>query len=144
MRKYVSSGCDLHTLSQETGRTPLLEVFRGSMDYSRRVPRKGIAMTKIILEDFLDDLRASGIDLLEYGKKEKELHNLGIVKQDIEYRCFDRPGIVTPKWRLTGFTYGPSIQDWQFWGSEPSDEFVGDFWYQIEHPWDFIAGAWTR
>jgi hypothetical protein len=47
-------------------------------------------------------------------------------------------------WHLVGFTYGPSPDDWRFWGSDPTDEFAGDFWHMPENPWGRMPGAWVE
>jgi hypothetical protein len=102
------------------------------------------------LRIFLRDLEDSGIDLLEYGRREKELHHLEVINKEFRYRyrlkhlTNGRQHYVFPRWHLVGFSYGLSIQDWQFWGSEPTDAFAGDFWYMVEHPWESMPGAWNE
>lgn len=45
---------------------------------------------------------------------------------------------------IYGFDYGPSVEDWHLWLSNPLDEWAGEFWDMIEHPESAMPGAWNE
>jgi len=82
-----------------------------------------------------------------------QLHNQQAVDKTFRYtfwptdsRTMTRQGAgiasAEATWDLIGFSYGPSPGDWQFWGSQPTDVFAGDFWKMMESPWERMPGAW--
>ena len=46
------------------------------------------------------------------------------------------------KFRVIGFDYGPCVDEWRLWVSNPLDEWAADFWDMIDHPERAIPGAW--
>lgn len=108
---------------------------------------------------WLADLYEGGIDLQLYGKNEKDhfkrqeisrrrgYPSSGMTYDYFSHGPFPRQG---PSYvygvRLINFHYGRLPTDWQFWWSEPSDEFVGDFWCLVEsrdqEPVMSVPGAW--
>jgi len=74
--------------------------------------------------------------------------DIGIVNRDFKFSYYDRKDEWNPwvfrKWRLVAFTYGTSIHDWRFWGSETTDIYAGEFWHMMEHPWESMPGAWNE
>ena len=73
MRELITNRADLyviaryaHTEDVKTVCTPLLNFLLGLVQGSTNFHKQ--------LHLWLDDLEASGVDLLEYGRKEKELH----------------------------------------------------------------------
>ena len=132
---------------QRLWRTPFLCLFE------KRDPRDVWDTPSIhsLSTMWLEDLHAAGVDLLEYGRKEKEMLDDGLFNQDFEYFVLERgrPGKVLYRydrlvWHLISFTYGHSPSDWHLWFSEPTDEFVGDFWSMIESPLLSVPGAWIE
>lgn len=63
---------------------------------------------------WLEQLKSAGIDLVEYGRKEKQIHNEKHVGK--EWLCFTGSKVLLI--RLNNFTYGPEPSDWRFWFSE--------------------------
>lgn len=45
------------------------------------------------------------------------------------------------KFRVIGFDYGPCVDEWRLWVSNPPDEWATDFWDMIDHPERAIPGA---
>jgi hypothetical protein len=154
LRDYVVAGCDIHGIrcdSELTGnprRSPFLEILHGFLNrYWGHVGTTPEKIQKAVnLYPYV--LQTSGIDLVNYGEKEKELHDKLLVDKTFSYDFFPRKcqdGICdssSATWRLIGFTYGPSPEDWQIWGSLPTDDFVGDFWYMVEDTDEEMPGAW--
>lgn len=62
-----------------------------------------------ILYTWLECLQECGVDLHEYGRKERDLHLQGLVSWDLLFGW-------SPRGRhfLTSLTYGPSPSDWKF------------------------------
>lgn len=61
-----------------------------------------------VLYTWLKWLRESGVDLHEYGRKETDLHQQGLVRWN--WRSFPSS---RKRWFLTNLTYGPSPSDWK-------------------------------
>lgn len=83
-------------------------------------------------------------DLVRYGRKTHKK----LISFDRIYAYFTRvPNFDSfSEWRLIGFEYGPRIEDWKGYISSPwadlLDDYFAEFWYVIEHPWEFMVGAW--
>lgn len=88
-----------------------------------------------MLNDWLRILHQCKIDLQEYGEWEKmhfrtEYHDFVITLAEIS---MPGSGIqIDTTVSFINFTYGPRLEDWKFWFSEPSDPSAGDFWALIE------------
>ena len=158
LKHLVNAGADIH-LKCTANRTPMMlaasipaHIFlRDFSDKYVRVELGFDTIAMIVVRAWLKALLAAGVDLQRYGKAEKDLHLRGEVN-----RCFSSSYWLPGKgfelseykpeitWRLISFTYGPSPQDWQFWFSEPTDKFAGQFWNMIEHPELIMPGAWVN
>lgn len=113
-----------------------------------------------ILYCWLADLAAAGVDLEKYGATESSIRQPGteFTQCDCEFHrvmnwyseeyCTFAFGF-----RLVGFSYGSLVTDWQFWFSNPTDIFAGDFWTMIEtiqdddlgpKPTLDIPGSWSE
>jgi hypothetical protein len=123
------------------------------------------------LQEWLRILQASGVNLLEYGKRELD------ILQDVDSPCkgaFDvdsirasativRPWLTegTVRETFTGPEYGSSLDTWRpirlldiTYGSEPSDwrllwvvefEFLAyEFWMSVEGPDIMMPGTWIE
>jgi len=96
-----------------------------------------------VVSDWLFDLRASGVDLMEYGAAEREY----IFRYPDKYK-YCGPSITAKAnlrslryhwgpecpWtcRLITLSYGPEPEDWILWFDEWTDRFAGEFWAGIE------------
>ncbi|KAK1494788.1 hypothetical protein CTAM01_08801, partial [Colletotrichum tamarilloi] len=90
---------------------------------------------------WLDVLTLNGTDLLEYGRKERRLHDEGLV---LQHTCYKISHLSHRK-RLLGITYGKSKDDWRFWWVAEYEHFVGDFWGMV-HQVDLdvkVPGSWV-
>lgn len=102
---------------------------------------------------WLSDLYECGIDLLHYGRNEKEnFRNPSHLPEGLTIPQFHfepkHRWSVEPLYeiRLINFRYGRLPTDWKFWWSEASDDFAGDFWCLVESDKQeavmSVPGAW--
>lgn len=101
-----------------------------------------------LMRCYVMGLKEGGIDLVSYGRKERELHSQQFVDKTFRYQFWPTKmkglGCTScATWDLIGFTYGPSPDDWRIWESQPTDIFAGEFWHMIENPWGRVPGAWV-
>lgn len=103
---------------------------------------------------WLNILYECGIDLLEYGKQEKQwldeqergcgfgTYRDGLQDESVDNKfvngCFEI--------MLIGFKFGSQPEDWKLWWSEPTDELAGDFWREMdpEAVTLCIPGSWVE
>jgi hypothetical protein len=161
----ISGGSAVHGLAQiKRGSqlaTPLLEVFSGCLcgletshwslpcaQIASKITSPTIRRLKAspaVL--WLQRLQTAGIDLIEYGRKEKQSHLSQGVKREYSYyystRRSLRSGFLVPyREHLISFTYGPEPEDWDFWFAPTMDDSFVEFWGMVDHPERAIPGAW--
>jgi hypothetical protein len=85
---------------------------------------KYFAAISQILNIWLLDLQEGGVDLACYGAEVKALHLAGNVDNSFKRLHWRRLSTV---FELVSFSYGPHLGGWQFWFSEQSDGFSGEF-----------------
>ncbi|KAK1962144.1 hypothetical protein LY78DRAFT_266548 [Colletotrichum sublineola] len=95
---------------------------------------------------WLEDLKAAGIDLAEYGRQELEIYLAHDSLQDRRWFYgytiyFSKP--ITSGWKLVEFTYGSEPRDWKFTWDLDAWEYSGDFWELVENPPLHIPGGWV-
>ncbi|TGO48427.1 hypothetical protein BCON_0240g00060 [Botryotinia convoluta] len=136
LRELIAAQIPLH----ETGHRRLTLLQRILSD---SVFQTGINHSERQIFDWAKILQASGIDLEQYGNKKRSIFQRvdtwnfgGSEKSVITYEL----GLSS----LVGFNYDSCVEDWNFWFSEPTDQFAGDFWSLIEDPplMNFVPGAW--
>jgi hypothetical protein len=178
--ELVGSGFDLHRLNF-FGRSPLLALFawfiqwpdpgcpgdgrcREFSAHQNEAHIKNIAANFLApARVWLEQLSSAGVDLLQYGDREKRLNFHGSSEANNEYLyswrrkggkttedtmkprlgIFDEVTEDIMKLRLSTFTYGPSPCDWQFWVTEVLDESFAEFWDMVDHPERAMPGAWN-
>jgi hypothetical protein len=94
---------------------------------------------------WLRDVKDGGIDLREYGQIEEELINSGKADKDIDFSWYDLR-YEEDNWssiHLVALEYGPAIEDWKLWWSQPTDKLVGDFWQSVEPQAAVMPGSWA-
>ena len=111
---------------------------------------------------WLDLLASAGIDLVEYGRREKSLHLCSWISVNPEFSTsldqrhlwekrskdeyYDRGRDYRVYFRLVNFTYGSLPSDWKFYFVQEwyiwSDWLV-EFWDMVEHPERAMPGAWN-
>ncbi|KAK1455496.1 hypothetical protein CMEL01_04256 [Colletotrichum melonis] len=90
---------------------------------------------------WLDVLTLNGTDLLDYGRKERRLHDEGLIFRHAYHVYSD----LSLRVRLLGITYGKSKDDWRFWWVDEYEHYVGDFWEMV-HQVDLdvkVPGSWV-
>ena len=123
------------------GMTPFLEFYWGYHD-SEIVPVPQKHLFDLALKVWLRTLQEAGVDLELYGRIEERIWRTEwIPRESHQLSDYHRLKWAT-KARLIGFSYGPSIEDWHLWVSEPSDSLAGEFWDLIERPVEVMPGAW--
>ncbi|GAB7350506.1 hypothetical protein MBLNU459_g1100t1 [Dothideomycetes sp. NU459] len=134
-REAVHLGIDLHSPEDVRGRkSTLMLEFLSACIVWRADPYE------TVLTDFIGEIQSWGVDILEFGREEERV-----------IRTLENKELI-PRWynefetivRMTGFSYGPRVEDWQIWLSNPLDEWAGEFWDMVEHPERrSLPGAWV-
>jgi len=132
-------------------RTPLLMAFFGSLhltwSISKLVREYGIIkFARLSMMTWIERLQTVGIDLVEYGRKEKELHIQEKVNKEYFYRQTQPTSHqrTFTRIRLISFTYGPEPVDWHFWFTEVMESYFTQFWDMVDHPESAMPGAWIE
>lgn len=126
--------------------------FNGCLKTSRQ-HKMGyrLAQCEKAVQMWLSILRELGIDLLEYGRQERQ--NLKDQENGYDFRMWrdvwhERSYLKTDNGmfevRLISFEYGREPGDWKLWWSEPTDGLVGDFWREVEPEPLCIPGSWDE
>ncbi|CAI7632127.1 unnamed protein product [Penicillium discolor] len=140
---FVQRSLDAHVNIHRyvDGMTPFLEFYWGYHE-SEYTPEDQRYFFDLALKVWLKTLQEGGVDLERYGRNEERIWKTEwIPRESHQLSDYDRHSRTT-KARLIGFSYGPSIEDWHVWVSEPSDSLVGEFWDLIERPVEVMPGAW--
>lgn len=103
---------------------------------------------------WLSKVRASGHDLEDYGRREKELLVAESINSKRVHVCYPKysrngdygywfdmgpPHVV---W-LRGYQYGPEPEDWKILWSVPEKSYAADFWRFVENEHQPMPGAWV-
>ncbi|KAL4802531.1 hypothetical protein BDV18DRAFT_166865 [Aspergillus unguis] len=104
-----------------------------------------------ILQIWVREMKYAGLDLEDYGAREQNLYQLGYVDLDFDmyvgtlsYRpLMDDGEYEWLPFRVIGLGYGPEVEDWKLWITNPIDELVGEFWESIERTGEVMPGTWV-
>jgi hypothetical protein len=127
-------------------RTPFLSLFAGLADWGYDANSN---TANKVLQIWLEDLEACGVDLLEYGRTEKAIFD-GLPYEDKDFALASLTWVLIEVvdasyvWHLIDFTFGPLRSDWVIYGSEPTDQFAGDFWSMVDPPEMLMPGMWIE
>ena len=109
LRELVSRGSDYHHVSDRY-RTPLLDLL--AERFVNAVNRDQ-AQVKFPLLHWFEQLQASGVDLMEYGKEEINLQMEGLVSWDfVGYEILEDETREEAHYMLSEFSYGYAPEDW--------------------------------
>jgi hypothetical protein len=112
------------------------------------------AITDVLLPMimWLELLYDTGIDLIDYGRKEKELRLEGRTVSHCWFSIAPRKfyeqshvcsADVEKKYSIS-FEFGPKPSDWHFWITEEIDSSFEEFWDMVDHPERAMPGAWDE
>ena len=133
-RELVSKGSDLHALDSNS-HTPLICLLKGVITEVDHLDDYSWA-----LEIWLSDLRCSGVDLIQYGEREKRLLDYGIANRNIISLVIKPNDIyMKSRWKLVTFTYGSLPSDWHLCVEHHLEPFEED-----SAPPKAIPGSWIE
>jgi hypothetical protein len=137
-REMLENGLYIHqTINGLTLLHAFLEgCFQSSKPLEGLLTQKCNEALRALLQDLQED---ANVDLKEFGEKEELIMKEKGCHIDFETFGRSRRFVI----RLIGFSHGPSPEDWFMWISEPSDEFVGDFWAMIDRRME-MPGGWSE
>jgi hypothetical protein len=135
-REFLLAGIDLHQTVD--GKTPLVAFLQGYFYHDKR-PKNESSACVMALRSWLTELKAAGVNLNRFGRKEAKLWKSGNVQREI----FCVSGIGECK-RLINIVYGTYPSDWNIWFSECSDPYAGEFWDLIERDVEAMPGGWPE
>ncbi|KAI3319588.1 hypothetical protein HD806DRAFT_508535 [Xylariaceae sp. AK1471] len=132
--------------------TPLLGVIYQDLfrfpTMRGRVARK-LPVNFFSLRTWLSALKAAGIDLTRYGRKEQEMLVKGKVSRYLQPHpqqrssaFYDKPRSRDPLFVIYGFRYGSEPEDWEVYWAQCTEEYAREFWEYIENLPLQIPGAW--
>ena len=136
LRELVRKSADLNALNSKRY-TPFIYLLSGVIAICHEDDNHPWSF---VLEIWLSDLRSSGVDLYEYGYREKELHENGTADRYFRGRMMRRRGgNVEALWRLVSFTYGSSPSDWHV-----HIERLGEDFWEDSDPAATMPGGWVE
>ncbi|KAF2967483.1 hypothetical protein GQX73_g6095 [Xylaria multiplex] len=111
-----------------------VEIYRSSSEWDIKSSLEGKGQAALL---------QAGFDLQQYGIREKQQLQSEDPQDFYVFEGYADDNFQRYKEiRLIAFTYGSEVEDWKLWWSEPTDEFVGDFWRQIDPEPLHIPGSW--
>lgn len=145
-RRLILAGMEIHAPPNRPQSSALFEIFRGLYQRSLSIYVQSEDGKTMVDDPFTVECRVylwlrllldCGIDLVDYGRREKHLHTEGLAQQYI----YDDPE--EAGYRLVSFTYGSRVEDWKFYIHPIFPPWSEQFWDMVEHPERLIPGAWT-
>lgn len=134
-REFLLAVIDLHQIVDH--KTPLISFLHGYL-YRENRPKNESSACVMALRSWLAELKAAGVNLDIFGRKEMNLWKSGNVQREVS-SC----GKYGRHWkRLINFVYGALPSDWYIWFSESSDTYAGDFWNLLEQKTEVMPGGW--
>lgn len=153
LKSCVRAGADLHVLERSPEGSARGTALSAFVDRWRHHPLRLLGSMPhwdYNVRFWIRQLEHAGADLLEYGRRERQLFDQGLVPREFDvcvmpiwftWGEFVKEDHEWRPWRLIAFTYGPSPSDWLIWGSNPRDEFAGEFWEMVERGEEPMPGA---
>jgi hypothetical protein len=160
-------GCALRWELQKSLETPLIAIFTGFASanyvYSQPLwinpyplvqegytPETDPEKVLVVVLLWLRVLARAGIDLEEYGQKEKLVYQKGLAENFYRFKLADiekwDSGIDEPISTIYSITfiYGPTPTDWKFWLIEQMNDSFLEFWDMVDHPERAMPGYWDE
>lgn len=121
-----------------------LLAFIGGASFPSR-PSSATRLAEVALETWLEILEAAAVDLERYGEVEVPALTAELRQQELSTQGGHKSlGSSATMPRLCCMQHGPRPADWRLWWTEPTDEFVGDFWRAIEFEVPRLPGSWVE
>ncbi|KAK7918094.1 hypothetical protein PG985_009968 [Apiospora marii] len=106
---------------------------------------------EVAVQVLLQVLSTCSVNLTGYGAYLKS-SRLETLAEEAKQRSRKQPSRRPLGWidgfhnvQVDAMVYGPCIEDWKVWVSEPTEVFVGDFWQGVESPEKlYVPGAWVE
>jgi hypothetical protein len=89
-------------------------------------------------------LAKAGIDLSEYGRKEKLAYHCRYPSISSTRRSNETLWWTPQKALSFTFSYGSRPQDWKFWLIPAMDNSFREFWDMVDHPERAMPGYWNN
>ncbi|KDN63480.1 hypothetical protein CSUB01_07570 [Colletotrichum sublineola] len=154
--------------------TPLISLLGGAL--CRLSPEIRLSewdsIFQAVLKQWLRDLQAAGVDLLQYGRQEALVHKFTcpevrgafdsdainasrrVVRNDLQEASkdswmmsvdwtFDKSDRYWSPIRIIALYYGPEVEDWRVLWLVESEAFAGEFWRVVEAPRVTMPGSWV-
>ncbi|KAK2751498.1 Ankyrin repeat-containing protein [Colletotrichum kahawae] len=108
-----------------------------------------------VLRFWVGVLASAGIDLLEYGRLERQFHETEkagrfhgfLSRTNSPRRHYDHGTAVihtgARRYFIAGFTYGRLPEHWKLWITCENYEYAGDFWKMIDDQATSMPGSWA-
>lgn len=128
--EFISAGAALSAVDEQ-GRTPLCTLIDSFHAGSQIQSKKLFDRLIRILKGWIIDLFRHGVDLQQYGEREKLLRAQSTMAGRHWIHSSRNPRHIPVKkfsFELIAFSFGPRPLNWHFWFAEPSDDYVGIFW----------------
>lgn len=102
------------------------------------------------IQFWVSELQLAGVDLAEYGAKEKSLHMSGVIDLELSiYVGLENSGPAYDPdlgeyllFRILSLKFGPRPEEWKLWVSNPVDELAWEFWELVERGEQVMPGTW--
>lgn len=107
---------------------------------SRKESRKLSSAVRI----WVSAVSSSGMDLLKYGRNEKQIYQQRGVVFKQRYCLVHHRKRHNIRLSLIGVTCGPRPEHWRVWWAFEYEDFAGDFWRTIEEPPILVPGSWVE
>lgn len=153
LARWIFSGISKEEMSKQGGAPweSLTPLFAGLIECGWAVPKSArerrftlLRMTRTT-HMWLEDVRLSGLDLVEYGRHELKLYTFDNWNHIWRWSvlAFGDEASYPSGPQLVSFTYGPRPEQWNFEWDLAVEEYVGDFWEMMENPPLHVPGEWT-
>jgi hypothetical protein len=147
----ITASADPCHLSSQYKRmsTPLTTFLQYSTKNWAEIKRAKYVFDSTI-QFWASELQLAGVDLAEYGAKEKSLHMSGVVDLEVGiYVGLENSGPAYTLglgeillFRILSLEFGPTPEEWRLWVSNPVDELAWEFWELVERGEQVMPGTW--
>lgn len=152
LARWIFSGISKEEMSKQGGApweslTPFFAGLTGSRwSVPKSARERRLTMLRMIQTThmWLEDVRLSGLDLLEYGQHESNWYALYTRNHTWRWKFLSLGKEALPPSgpQLVSLSYGTQPEQWQFEWDLAVEEFAGDFWKMVDNPPLRVPGGW--